>query len=222
MLRPLSQDETERIQKDFLIEYTYNSNAIEGNSLTLQETALVLEGITVADKPLKDHLEAVGHRDAFLYVQQLIGDHKEISEWDIKSVHSLVLIDRPDDRGVYRSVPVTIAGAFQQPPQPYLVAIQMESLVKDYTANQAHTLEQMAIFHLKFEGIHPFIDGNGRTGRLLMNYQLMMEGFPPIIINFADRKTYYECFDSFYRDNNTIPMIKLIVEILEKQLDRSF
>jgi len=119
--RPLTQGELQRLREEFLIEYTYNSNAIEGNTLTLQETALVLEGITVDKKPLKDHLEAVGHRDAFLYVQDLVKNNVPFSENIIKQIHTLVLMDRPDDRGVYRRIPVRIMGAFHVPPDPILV-----------------------------------------------------------------------------------------------------
>ena len=100
--RSLTAGELQRLQEEFLIEYTYNSNAIEGNTLTLQETALVLEGITIDRKPLKDHLEAVGHKDAFLYVQDLVKEKAPFSESIIKQIHTLVLLDRPEDRGVVR------------------------------------------------------------------------------------------------------------------------
>lgn len=103
--------ELKRLQDEFLVEFTYNSNAIEGNTLTLQETALALEGVTIDKKPLKDHLEAVGHRDAFLYVVSLISDKVPISERIIREIHSLVLMDRPEDKGVYRRIPVKIMGA---------------------------------------------------------------------------------------------------------------
>ena len=123
--RPLTQGELHRLKEEFLIEYTYNSNAIEGNTLTLQETALVLEGVTIDKKPLKDHLEAVGHRDAFLYVQDLVKDKVEFSEYVIKQIHTLVLMNRPEDRGVYRKIPVRIMGAFHEPSEPMLVPEQM-------------------------------------------------------------------------------------------------
>lgn len=106
--RPLTVGELKRLQDEFLVEFTYNSNAIEGNTLTLQETALALEGVTIDKKPLKDHLEAVGHRDAFLYVVSLISDKVPISERIIREIHSLVLMDRPEDKGVYRRIPVKI------------------------------------------------------------------------------------------------------------------
>ena len=97
--RPLTQGELERLREEFLIEFTYNSNAIEGNTLTLKETALVLEGVTIDQKPLKDHLEAVGHRDAFLYIQEIVTKREPLTESVVRNIHSLVLMDRPEDKG---------------------------------------------------------------------------------------------------------------------------
>lgn len=218
--RPLTQGELKRLQDEFLVEFTYNSNAIEGNTLTLRETALVLEGITIDKKPLKDHLEAVGHRDAFLFVQQLVADKVPMTEKVIRDIHSLVLMDRPEDKGVYRRIPVTIMGAFHEPPQPYLVPIQMERLIAGLKEIKRHSIENAALFHLDFEGVHPFVDGNGRTGRLLLNLMLMQQGYPPIDMKFTDRKRYYSCFDSYYRDKTAGPMVELISEYLEERLNR--
>ena len=217
--RPLTQGELQRLREEFLIEYTYNSNAIEGNTLTLQETALVLEGVTIDKKPLKDHLEAVGHRDAFLYVLELVRNKTPISDFVIKQIHTLVLMDRPEDRGVYRRIPVRIMGAFHEPTDPVLVPEQMEKLVKDFAANKKiHPIEKAALFHLKFEGIHPFVDGNGRTGRLILNLMLMQAGYPPINVKYSDRKRYYEVFDSFYRDGDASPMISIVGMAVKEQL----
>lgn len=218
--RPLTQGELERLGEEFLIEFTYNSNAIEGNTLTLQETALVLQGLTIDQKPLKDHLEAVGHRDAFQYVQQLVSEKVRLSERIIREIHALVLIDRPEDKGIYRRIPVRIIGAHHEPPQPYLVPVRMEQLMADQVKNKRHPIERSALFHLQFEGIHPFVDGNGRTGRLLINLDLMQQGYPPINVKFADRKRYYACFDSFYRDQDPVPMIRLIGEAVDEQMER--
>ena len=216
--RPLTQGELQRIREEFLIEYTYNSNAIEGNTLTLQETALVLEGVTIDKKPLKDHLEAVGHRDAFLYVQDLVKNNVPFSESIIKQIHTLVLMDRPDDRGVYRRIPVRIMGAFHVPPDPILVPEQMENLVAEFAGTKKlHPLERAALFHLKFEGIHPFVDGNGRTGRLILNLMLMQAGYPPINVKYSDRKRYYEMFDRYYRDNDQNPAISLVAENIKER-----
>lgn len=217
--RPLTQGELQRLREEFLIEYTYNSNAIEGNTLTLQETALVLEGVTIDKKPLKDHLEAVGHRDAFLYVQDLIKDKVPFSESIIKQIHTLVLMDRPEDRGVYRRIPVRIMGAYHVPSDPILVPEQMEDLIAEFAGNKKlHPIERAALFHLKFESIHPFVDGNGRTGRLILNLMLMQAGYTPINVKYSDRKRYYEAFDSYYRDNDKSIFIYLIGELLKEQL----
>ena len=200
--RPLSPESVRRLAEDFMIDYTYNSNAIEGSTLTLEETALVLkEGVTIAEKPLKHHLEAIGHRDAYYYVEDLVKNNGPFSERTIKEIHTLVLMDRQRDRGIYRSVPVRV-GAFH-PCQPYEVPIKMEQLMSEYATDmqQLHVIERAALFHLKFETIHPFIDGNGRVGRLVLNLELMKEGYPPINIKFSDRKKYYDCFNH-YRENN--------------------
>lgn len=216
--RPLTSGELNRLQDEFLVEFTYNSNAIEGNTLTLQETAMVLEGLTIDQKPLKDHLEAVGHRDAFLYVISLVSDKVPISERIIREIHALVLMNRPEDKGVYRRISVKIMGAHHEPPQPYLVPIQMEQLVVDLSRDNRHMIEKAALFHLNFEGIHPFIDGNGRTGRLLLNLMLMQAGYPPIDVKFSDRRKYYACFDSFYRDNDPSPMVNMVGEYVKERL----
>lgn len=216
--RPLTQGELSRLQEEFLVAYTYNSNAIEGSTLTLQETALALEGVTVDQKPLKEHLEAVGHRDAFLYVQSLVKEGVPVSERMILSIHALVLMDRPEDKGRYRRIPVRISGAKHQPPQPYLVPVQMERLIADLQHNRQHIIEAAARFHLDFEGIHPFIDGNGRTGRLVLNLMLMQAGYPPIDIKFTDRRAYYDCFDNYFNHGDPEQMVTMIGRYLKERL----
>ena len=210
--RPLTSGEKKRLREAFMIDYTHNSTAIEGNTLTLNETALVLEGVTIGQKPLKDHLEAIGHRDAFNFLEEVIGHCEEISERLVKDLHTLVLADQPRDRGVYRRIPVVITGAVHTPPQPYLVGPQMEAWVRDLNATQMHPLVAAALFHIRFEAIHPFVDGNGRTGRLLANFILMRSGYLPVSIKYEDRVAYYEAFTSFHRDGNSAPMIRIFIE----------
>ncbi|MEG1958095.1 MAG: Fic family protein [Lachnospiraceae bacterium] len=219
-LRPLTQGEVERLRDEFLIEFTYNSNAIEGNTLTLQETAMVLEGVTIDQKPLKEHLEIIGHRDAFKYVESLVSEKKEFSEYVIKNIHSLVLMDKAQDRGVYRRIPVRIMGAFHEPPQPYLVEPMMNELIVNHANRKAkmHLVEAVALFHLDFEGIHPFIDGNGRTGRLLINLELMQNGYPAIDVKFSDRRKYYQAFDEYYRNLNELPMVEIVAGYVNERL----
>lgn len=218
--RPLTPAEVEAIKEVFLVEHTYNSNAIEGNTLTLKETALVLQGITIDQKPLKDHLEAVGYKEAFQYVEELAKQDKPLSEYDIKSIHNLVLADHPEDRGVFRRVNVRIAGALTNPVQPYLIEPKIGELLKNYQkwSKTMHIVECVANFHLQFEIIHPFIDGNGRTGRLLMNLQLIKAGLPAINIKFADRRKYYDAFDEYAKNGSSEAMTVLVGEAVVSRL----
>lgn len=156
--RPLTVGEAERLTEEFIIEYTYNSNAMEGNTLTLRETDMVLRGLTIDRKPLKDHMEAVGHKEAFDFVRDLVKEQAPLSESIIQQIHDLVLADKREDRGVYRRVPVRIMGAKHEPVQPYLIQPKMEQLLKDYRNHTDHIIPRLAWFHIEFEGIHPFID----------------------------------------------------------------
>ncbi len=220
-LRPLTPGEVKRLRDEFMIEFTYNSNAIEGNTLTLKETAMVLEGMTIDRKPLKDHLEAVGHRDAFLYVEEIARKELPLSEFVIKSIHSLVLMDQPEDKGVFRRIPVRIMGAFAEPVQPYLIEPKITELLAadEQRRETMKPIERIARFHLEFEGIHPFIDGNGRTGRLIMNLDLIRCGYPPINVKYTDRKKYYDAFDSYYRDGDAGAMVDLVAGYVNERLD---
>ena len=217
--RPLTKGELERLNEEFSIEYTYNSNAIEGNTLTLRETDLVLKGLTVDRKPLKDHIEAVGHKKAFDFVCELVKNKEPMSESIIRQIHYLVLADKTDDRGIYRRIPVRIMGAQHEPVQPYLIAPKMEQLLLDYAASSDHIVTKLARFHIEFEGIHPFIDGNGRTGRLLVNLELMKAGYPPIDIKYADRMAYYDAFDVYYVKHDLSPMERLLAGYVNSRLD---
>lgn len=218
--RPLTEGELERLNEEFVVEYTYNSNAIEGNTLTLRETDLVLRGLTVDSKPLKDHLEAVGHKDAFDFVRELVKENAPLSEHNIKQIHYLVLADKKQDRGVYRRVPVHIMGAHHEPAQPYLIEPKMEQLLQEYKDDTEHIITKLARFHIEFEGIHPFIDGNGRTGRLLVNLELMKAGYPPIDIKFKDRMKYYDAFDAYHVKHNLSVMEGLFARYVNERLDR--
>lgn len=217
--RPLTAGEVERLNEEFIIEYTYNSNAIEGNTLTLRETDLVLRGLTIDKKPLKDHMEAVGHKEAFEFVSELVKNNVPISESVIKQIHYLVLADKKEDRGVYRRVPVRIMGAQHEPVQPYLIAPKMEELLHAFVESTEHIVTKLARFHIEFEGIHPFIDGNGRTGRLLINLELMKAGYPPIDIKFTDRISYYNAFDEYHVKHNLSAMENLFAGYINTRLD---
>ncbi len=223
-MRPLNEAEIKKLRDEFIVENTYNSNAIEGNTLTLRETALILQaGITIAEKPIKEHLEAIGHRDAFEYIITLAEEKAEITERAIKDVHALVLMNDAKNRGVYRNVSVAIMGAQHTPPPFYLVPEQLAALIADYAdmKREKHIIEAVAEFHLRFEGIHPFIDGNGRTGRLILNLELIKAGLLPINIKYADRRKYYDSFDDYYGNgHNTATLARLIADYQVEELER--
>lgn len=216
--RPLTEGEVARLTEEFIVEYTYNSNAIEGNTLTLRETDLVLRGLTIDKKPLKDHMEAIGHKEAFDFVRELVRNHVPMTERVIQQIHYLVLADKKEDRGVYRRVPVRIMGAQHEPVQPYLIQPRMEQLMAGYAESTEHIVRKLARFHIEFEGIHPFIDGNSRTGRLLVNLELMKAGYPPIDIKFKDRLAYYNAFDEYYGKHNLSAMEKLFAGYIDERL----
>ena len=218
--RPLTEGELERLKEEFVVEYTYNSNAIEGNTLTLRETDMVLKGLTIDKKPLKDHMEAIGHKEAFNYISDLVKEKTPINEYVIKQIHYLVLADKPQDRGTYRKVPVSILGAKHTPVQPYLIEPKLQELLERYSNSKEDFITKLAKFHIEFEAIHPFIDGNGRTGRLLVNLELMKLGYPPIDIKFIDRMAYYDAFDSYHVKGDLKPMINLLSKYLLERLQK--
>lgn len=219
-LRPLTAGEVERLNEEFTVEFTYNSNAIEGNTLTLRETDMVLRGLTIDQKPLKDHMEAVGHKEAFDFVRELVQKNTPMSERVVQQIHYLVLADKREDRGVYRRVPVRIMGAHHEPMQPYLIQPRMEQLMLSYAESTEHIVKKLARFHIEFESIHPFIDGNGRTGRLLVNLELMKAGYPPIDIKFTDRISYYNAFDAYNDKGKIDAMENLFAGYVNERLDQ--
>ena len=220
-LRPLTTGELSRLKEEFIIEYTYDSNAIEGSTLTLEETALVLkEGITISEKPLSHHMDAIGHKDAYFYIEDLVKNKIALTEREILSIHTFVLMDKPNDKGKYRNVPVKIVGSDIALPQPYLINPKMEELMLWYNSNKDHPIRAIADFHLRFETIHPFIDGNGRTGRLILNMELMKNGYVPINIKYKDKRKYYDCFKSYHQTGNYDKLVELICDNLEEELNR--
>ncbi|MDD4237948.1 MAG: Fic family protein [Desulfotomaculaceae bacterium] len=160
--------------------WTYNSNAIEGNTLTISETRVVLEGITIGGKTIREHLEVINHKDAILFLEELVNNNEHLSEWNIKNIHRLVLKNIDDENaGRYRTENVIISGAKHRPPGHYLIKDQMEQLVKDCNGHwqKLHSIERATLLHGEFVKIHPFVDGNGRTARLLLNFELIKK--PP-------------------------------------------
>ncbi|MEG9531516.1 Fic family protein [Mannheimia indoligenes] len=222
--RPLSASEIQRLREEFIIESSYNSNAIEGNTITLRETVLILkEGMTIAEKPLREHLDIIGFKDAFNYIYELVANNEALSERTIKDIHSLVLMNNAESRGVYRKIPVRILGAENEPTAPYLIAEEMQSLIEKYQQKLTtlHPIEAISWLHLAFESIHPFIDGNGRTGRLLINFELLKQGYLPVDIKFTNRTKYYQCFDDFHQNQQSaVALMELIADYEISELER--
>ena len=201
--RPLPPHTLKSLHDHWVLEWIYNSNAIEGNTLTLKETKVVLEGITIGGKSMREHFEVINHKEAIDYVEAVIAGDEVFSELLIKAIHQLVLknIDNPN-AGVYRKENVLIAGAEHRPPDFLHVPEQMAELIQSYHAFDGHPLERAARLHVDFVKIHPFVDGNGRTARLLMNFDLMKAGFLPVIFQAADRLAYYEALDKAHTQND--------------------
>ncbi len=220
-LRPLSTNTAKSLHEQMVLDWTYNSNAIEGNTLTLKETKVVLEGITIGGKLMREHFEAINHREAIDYVEAVVRNDEPFNQHFIKSIHQLVLknIDS-DNAGIYRMDNVVISGAEHTPPDHLLVPEQMSVLLSWYQNYSGHPLERAARLHTDFVKIHPFIDGNGRTARLLMNFDLMKSGLLPVVIKAADRLSYYESLDKAHTKNEYDDFIALSiaaeVEALQK------
>ena len=222
--RPISKETLKSLKESINLEWTYNSNGIEGNTLTLRETQVVLEGITVGGKTLVEHLEAINHERAILYLDDLVKDNKPITEWNIKNIHQLILKDIDNENaGKYRKENVTIKGALHIPPDFVKIPELMEKLILNYeTWNKYHPIIQAALLHGELVKIHPFIDGNGRTSRLIMNLHLMNCGYNPVIIKKENRLEYYEVLDKAHTTGDYTDFIKLVtkleIEILKKYL----
>lgn len=165
--RPFPIHTLRSIREHLIVSWTYHSNAIEGNTLTLSETKVALEGITIGGKTIKEHLEVINHKEAILYVEDIVRREEPLSEWQIKSIHRLILKGIADDyAGNYRAENVIISGALHIPPDYLQVKALMEDLVQTYELNwltNCHPVERSSLLHIDFVKIHPFIDGNGRT-----------------------------------------------------------
>jgi Fic family protein len=194
-LRPLSAPAMNKLRDQILVEWIYNSNAIEGSTITLQETRLILEtGLTVGGKSLREHFEVINHRDAIAYVEDLVASVEPVTSFHVCQIHKLVL-SRIDDEnsGKYRETQVRIADAAFTPPESWLVP----NLMTEWEAwllaggKHYHPVELAALAHHRLVAIHPFIDGNGRTARLVMNLILMRAGYPPTVIQRINRRQYY-------------------------------
>ncbi|MCT6924198.1 Fic family protein [Metasolibacillus sp.] len=220
--RPLPKYTVQSLREKLFLEWTYNSNAIEGNTLTINETKVVLEGITVGGRTLREHLEVINHRDAIRYVEEVVQKEEPFSQWQIKNLHHLVLKGINDKYAdVYRDQQVFISGATHTPPAPFKIQEQMNALITWYEteAQQLHPIARGAMLHVIFVGIHPFIDGNGRTSRLLLNLELMKNGYPPIVIKVENRLAYYNALDKSHVMKDYQDFIMLVASEVEASLD---
>ncbi len=193
--RPFEPAIVSELKKIYDVRFTYNSNAIEGNTLTQSETELVLtKGITIGGKTLDEHLEVIGHKDAIDYIESLAQRETEINEWEIKQIHNLILRKiNPDEAGSYRTLDVMAAGTNYLYPPHYLLSQLMGDFVvwlNSEVALKLHPVEYATMAHYRFVSIHPFRDGNGRTARLLMNVLLIRAGYPIVVIDNQIRNDY--------------------------------
>ena len=219
--RPLAPELIARLEAWYEVELTYSSNAIEGNTLTRSETAIVLEkGLTVRGKPLRDHMEATDHRDALRFVRGLAGRDAALREIDLRSIHGLVLGKTGGDAaGRYSQQPRFVAGSRAVFPEPSAVP----GLMADFATRLAASppSPELALeAHLRLVSIHPFADGNGRTARLLMNLLLLRAGYPPLVVPPERRPDYIDAIERAQADGDRIGYDDLMASLLLDSLDR--
>ncbi len=208
------------------LEYTFESNRIEGNTLTLRETDLVInEGLTVSGKSMREHLEAINHTEAIGYVKELVKKKIPLNENTLLGIHQLILRSiQPEDAGKYRNVQVLIHGSGYVPPQPYLIRKQMEDFFiwHESKKESLHPVLLAAEMHERLVTIHPFIDGNGRTSRLVMNLILLQHGY--VIANikgdYNTRMQYYKALEDVQVSKNKEPFLNFIAKVERDSLNR--
>lgn len=220
--RPLPTEVVQNLHEEIILKWTYHSNAIEGNTLTLIETKVALEGITIGGKTLREHFEAINHREAILLVEDFVKNGSALTEWNIKSLHQLILKNIDSfNAGCYRTINVLISGANHRPVDAMLVPEEMEKFVRWYDEEgmKLHPIERAARVHCDFVKVHPFVDGNGRTARLLMNLELMKAGFPAAILPVEKRLDYYKALDLAHCSGDYSQIIALTAQIVEQSFD---
>lgn len=217
-LRPLPTDTVKKLLEDIRIRHTYHSDAIEGNTLTLKETRLVIEeGITIGGKTLKDHIEAKNDYEAFNLVLDLVTSNSRITHEIIQKIHEFVTKGLIEEVGKYRITNVRITGTKISPPTFDKIPNLMEEYIKNIEKLKLHPVKKAAFIHHEIVRIHPFVDGNGRVARLLTNLFLMKNGYPPIILKKEDRKHYYQVLS--YADNNYFsPFANFIAKAVHESL----
>lgn len=220
-LRPLPLELIKNLDDWLKIDCTYNSNAIEGNTLSPSETALVVEkGLTIGGKTVVEHLEAINHAYALDYIKELAQQKHKLDNEVIKDIHSLILkkIDQKN-AGVWRTVPVKIAGSDVQLSEPVQIKEDMKAFEKWLVSSADHPIVKAAQAHLKFVTVHPFIDGNGRTARLLMNLILLQNGYPIAVIANKDRAAYITALEKAQKTGDASDFERLVCEAVDRSLD---
>jgi len=216
--KPLNQIQLQKLNEHFSLKYTYESNKIEGNTLTFQETFLVVnQGLTIGGKSVNEHLEAINHAEAIDFLVELVQNKESLTERVLQEIHYLILkgIDK-NNAGKYRKVPVYISGSSFVPPQPFMVAKLIEDIFIFYAKNKSklHPIILAADMHEKIVTVHPFIDGNGRTCRLIMNLLLLANGYTLAVLK-GDNKSrlhYYSMLESAQQQNDSAGFYKLVVQ----------
>ncbi len=225
-LDSFKQFDSFRIAQALELEYTFESNRIEGNTMTLRETDLVInEGLTISGKSMREHLEVVNHQEAIAYIKDLTQKNTSINERELLSIHNLILRGiHPEDAGRYRKAQVMIQGSSHVSPQPFLVTKEMEDFFSWYETNKSslHPIVLAAEIHERLVTIHPFIDGNGKTSRLVMNLILLQHGY--IIANikgdYDSRMQYYKTLETAQTNNNKEDFLLFIAQIEKESLER--
>lgn len=222
--RPLSKESLDNLKRYFDVELTYNSNAIEGNTLTITETKVILEdGITIGKgKSLKEHLEVINHKEAIDYVDDIVSKNIDISERVIKDLNYIILKSINNaNAGKYRNTNVLISGSSHRPVEHFLVEEKMKELINWYNVNKnkIHPIELAAEFHFRYVYIHPFINGNGRSARLLMNLILMRNGYPISVIKNDNREEYMKALETASATGELKSFVDLVADAVDKSLD---
>ncbi len=218
--KPFSKATLNSLHEKVILDWIYNSNAIEGNTLTLKETKVVMEGITVGGKALREHFEVINHKEAISYVEGIVKNREKLTEWQIKNIHSLILknIDF-QNAGKYRNENVIISGAEHVPPSFLNLDEEMRNLILWYNEDTSHPIEKATKLHSIFVKIHPFIDGNGRTARLLLNFELMKHGYLPVVIKNENRLEYYKALDKSHITGDYSDFIDIVANLEIEMID---
>ena len=220
------QFDSYRIAQALELEYTFESNRIEGNTMTLRETDLVInEGLTISGKSMREHLEVINHQEAIAYIKHLMDKNTTLNEREVLSIHNLILRGiNPEDAGRYRHVQEMIEGSSYMPPQPFMVSKEMEGFFIWYEThkNSLHPIVLAAELHERLVTIHPFIDGNGRTSRLVMNLILLQNGYVIANIkgNYDSRIKYYNALETAQTKNNKEDFLLFIAQNEKESLER--